>query len=463
VLFNTLGWARTDFVDADVGFAETGITNFFLRDRDSNIVPVQLLDAERYRDGGLKRVKFAFVARDVPSLGYCVYHVVPGGASAERKLTAPETPGANLIENDFYQLRFDAATGALTNLFVKDGQWEALSGPANVVAREPDKGDFWELYKNLDGFQNVMVNRPLPVPDSASAQFSNDPTTNAVTGAVQRGPVFSQFSIKHPFGAGTFSTRVRLYSAIPRIDFETKLLNNEKFVRYRVLVPTSIQNGRRFDEIPFGAIERPSSQEFPAQNWMDYSDGNRGVALLNRGLPGNNASDGTLMLSLMRSTRIQSYGIGGGFEGQSSDSGLELGKELTLHYSLVPHTGDWRQARVFRFGLELNNPLLVRKAATHAGRLPQRWRLLEVSHPNVVLSALKPGRADRAILRVYEAAGQPASEASIRLRAKILDAHETNLIEDREAKLRFANDTFRFSLHPFEIKTFELKLRERSN
>src|SRR5207253_10394475 len=114
---------------------------------------------------------------------------------------------------------------------------------------------------------------------------------------------------------------------------------------------------------PFGAIERPLSQEFPAQNWIDYSDGRNGVALLNRGLPGNNTSDGTLMLSLMRSTRIQAYGIGGGFEGQSSDSGLELGKELTFRYSLLPHTGDWRSAILPACGLEFNNPLLVRNTA----------------------------------------------------------------------------------------------------
>ena len=375
-------------------------------------------------------------------------------------------------------MRFDLASGALTNLIVKLGNWEALAGPANVVAREPDNGDFWELYKNLDGFQNVIVTRPLNAPEAGKAQFSselgtNRPLTPALSpsegerekgrASVRYGAVFSEYKVKQPFGSGTFATTVRLYNGMRRIDFETKILNNDKFVRYRLLVPTSVKNGRRVDEIPFGAIERPAAQEFPAQNWIDYGDGHKAVALLNRGLPGNNVADGTLMLSLMRSTRIQSYGIGGGFEGQSSDSGLELGKELTFYYSLVPHVGDWRQARLFRSGLEFNNPLLVRKAATHAGRLPKRWSLLEISEPNVVLAALKPGRAGTAILRVYEAAGQPASEANIRLRATILDVHETNLIEDREAKLKFANDTLRFGLHPFEIKTFELKLRERSN
>src|SRR5262249_11042426 len=155
---------------------------------------------------------------------------------------------------------------------------------------------------------------------------------------------------EHPFGSNIFSTLVRIYQGIERIDFETSIVNRDKFVRYRLLVPTSIQTGRNFQEIPFGAIERPMSQEFPAQNWSDLSDAAHGVTLLNRGMPGNNISEGTLMLSLLRSTRIQFYGIGGRYEGQGSDTGLQLGKQRTLHYVLVPHAGDWRQGRAYRAG-----------------------------------------------------------------------------------------------------------------
>src|SRR5260221_4858196 len=38
-------------------------------------------------------------------------------------------------------------------------------------------------------------------------------------------------------------------------------------------------NGRNFQEIPFGSIERPTAQEFPAQNWIDYGDGQHGEFL----------------------------------------------------------------------------------------------------------------------------------------------------------------------------------------
>ena len=51
------------------------------------------------------------------------------------------------------------------------------------------------------------------------------------------------------------------------------------------------------------------------------------------------------MLSLMRSTRLISYGYFGGFEpGVGSDTGLGIGRKYTLAYSVVPHTGDWRDA-----------------------------------------------------------------------------------------------------------------------
>jgi alpha-mannosidase len=56
---------------------------------------------------------------------------------------------------------------------------------------------------------------------------------------------------------------VRLYPGIRRIDISTQVLNNDKFVRYRVLFPTSIQNGKAFHEIPFGAIERKAGIEYP--------------------------------------------------------------------------------------------------------------------------------------------------------------------------------------------------------
>jgi len=452
-VFNTLGWPRTDVAHGDVGFAEGGLKGFAVFDPAGKEVPAQLVSSDPYADGGLRRIKFVFVARDVPAMGCTVYHVV--GLKSPRESTEIVNDTGHILENDFYKADVDLTSGAITSLRLKADNWEALGGWANVVANEVDHGDVWELFKTLDGASREIMTRPIGLPDEAKAGFSS--VFADIIGTIRRGPVFSEFQIRRPFGTNTLDTTIRLYQGVSRVDVETKILNQEKFVRYRMLVPTSIKNGRNFQEIPFGAVERPTSQEFPAQNWADYSDDTHGVTLLNRGMPGNNVADGTLILSLMRSTAIQSYG---GFDQAAIASGtaLELGKERTFHYAIVPHTGDWRQANAYRAGLGFNNPLIVRSASAHKGSLPGVWGLLDISPANVVLSAFKPANDGSCIVRVYEANGQ-ATAATLKLRAKVLSANEANLMEDTGEKLKTQDDSIQFNLHPFEIKTFKFRLK----
>jgi len=85
---------------------------------------------------------------------------------------------------------------------------------------------------------------------------------------------------------------------------------------------------------------------------------------------------------------------------------------------------------------------------------------LEVSPPNVVLSALKPAKDGATIIRVYEASGTATSGATLRMHAKVSSANDANLMEDTGAKLKLENNTLRFDLHPFEIKTFKLRLQD---
>lgn len=53
-----------------------------------------------------------------------------------------------------------------------------------------------------------------------------------------RGPVVSEFKVVRRFGEkGQFATTVRLYAGLRRIDIHTKILNNDRFVRYRACFP----------------------------------------------------------------------------------------------------------------------------------------------------------------------------------------------------------------------------------
>jgi alpha-mannosidase len=470
VVFNPLGWPRGDMAEVDIGFSEPGMTAVELLGPSGETVPIQYIETERSSDGGIKHAKIAFIAREVPAIGYSLYQIIPKRVTAmgaENRTDLSEWPSATTwsvdagsIANEYYRATFDLWTGEMTKLQVKSGDWEALGGrSANVVAREQDDGDFWELYGSLNGARVTAMTRKQGLPPPERTHFSNE-WVGGGSGRTKEGPVFSEFHSSHSFGDGSFDTTVRLYPGIRRIDIKTEIVNNEKFVRYRVLFPTSVKSGQRFDEIPFGAIERPIAQEFPAQNWSDYSDGTKGVALINRGLPGNNVADGVLMLSLMRSTQESAHAYTGGYQpGDPADLGLELGVKRTFDYALVPHEGDWRAAEIYRTGWEFNNPLLVRKVSVHMGSFPKRWGLLEVSQPDVVVSALKPGQAGSVVLRVYEAAGHSSRGVRIKLNAGIISAREVNLLEEGGGELKAVGNTLQFDLGPYEIKTFSLKLR----
>ncbi len=459
-VFNTLGWRRTDAAEVDVAFSDPGVQSFALVDAQGSAVPIQFLKTLRNDDGGIRQARIAFLARNIPALGYAIYHAVPnrpGAPSAAQTVHSSMHEDQAVMENEFYRASFDLWTGEMKNLTLKKNNWDALAGSGNVVAREYDGGDFWELYGTLNGARLTAMKKPILAPRPAYTEWSRDFVGG--TGTVTCGPVFCEFHIAHPFGKNQFATQVRMYKGLRRIDIKTDLTNQEELVRYRAVFPTSISSGTVMEEIPFGAIERPERQEFPAQNWIDYSDASKGISLINRGLPGNNVTEGKMMLSLMRSTHLLSYGFIGGYEpGVSSDTGLGIGKKYSLDYALLPHSGNWQAAEPWRAGLEFNNPLLAESVSPHAGSLAAAWGMLDVSADDVVVSALKPGRKGETILRVYEAAGKEARGVQIEVHLPINGLHEANLIEDPGESVNAPGNTLRFDLRPFEIKTFSFRV-----
>ena len=445
VVFNDLGWSRSDVVFADAGFTEAEAEGLELLGPDGSAYPLQLLEAERAANGALIRAKVAFVARDVPALGLVVYRLVP------RCLGRAPVPleGGNVIENEFCRVELDLGGGSITSLVDKQSGWEALSGSGNVVMMEEDHGDLWEPYRSLNGGQAVTMKERHPAPPASAV-------VPGTAGVVTHGPVFSEFT-----GAdGRFSTRIRLYAGLRRVEIQSRLLNQDRHVRYRACFPTSIRQGNAFHEIPFGAVPHPEGVECPAQNWIDYGDGSHGLALLNRGLPGNNVADGVMLLSLLRSTTIGGYGFGGGYEpGMSSDTGLELGKQFTFDYALFPHAGAWNEAGVVCEGMAFTHPLLAVTAASAPGTLPRRWGLLELNSSQVLLTALKPGENGGVVVRLYEAAGRPARQIAVRLPAHVIMAQELNLMEDPVGELAIKDHSLILEFRPFEIKTIQLRFR----
>lgn len=131
IVFNTLGWSRLDVAEVEVAFTQTGILHPVILDPEGQPVPVQVVEAKRHADGGLKQAKIVFVARDVPAMGYAVYRVIPGtgqtlsstisaGSSEQNAFSVANSPDMandrSFISNEFCRLEFDVCTGALVSL-----------------------------------------------------------------------------------------------------------------------------------------------------------------------------------------------------------------------------------------------------------------------------------------------------------------------------------------------------------
>lgn len=477
IVFNTLGHPRRDAVEVTLAFPELRTRELEVRTASGEPVPSDLLEVERYSDGNLRKARVLFVTAEVPAFGWEVYRVHPAdGAGPATDLRSSEPGGIRLdldkgwIENRHARVAFDLWTGGITSLVVREpggGEWEAIppGAAANDVVREADYGNFWQYNGPCkgDAFNPLPDLQPLPPASAPTAAFASRFFGDAV---VRCGRAHAEVAIDRPFASGQHASRVRLYADLPRIDVVTDLLNREERVRYRAVFPTTLAGGAITHEIPFGAIERPEG-EYPAQNWIDLSRDGRGLALLNRGLPGNAALGGTLALALLKCTALkEGYGEGGGWRyGTPTEEGFEKGVRHSFRYALLPHAGDWRSARVWRAGQELNTPLIPLRCAARRGGLPARHSLLELSHPDLALSAVKRTAAGIAV-RVYEAAGRAVAGA--RLEASLrgpLEIHETDLLE-RRIRLVAAIPPGRpaawtFDVHGFGIRTFEIAAAEQ--
>ena len=102
-VFNALAWTRSDLAEVDVAFSEPGVRSFALLDDSGKPIPIQMSRMLRNDDGGLRQARIAFIARDVPAMGYAIYRAVPNtpGPQQKAKLTAHNTTteDAATIEN----------------------------------------------------------------------------------------------------------------------------------------------------------------------------------------------------------------------------------------------------------------------------------------------------------------------------------------------------------------------------
>lgn len=350
--------------------------------------------------------------------------------------------GLVTLHNEYYELVFDEF-GEIKRLYDKKEEREVFkSGQAGnqLIAYEdrPLNFDAWDIDLYYD-------EKPYPVREMERIQILED------------GPIRTTVEVVRRFLSSSIKQRISLWRSSPRIDFVTEIDWHEHQILLKAAFPLAINSTRATYEIQFGCIERPTHRntswemaqfEVCAHRWVDFSEGGYGVSLLNDGKYGHDIHDSLMRLTLLKS---------GILPDPNADQGLHR-----FTYSLLPHRGDWREARTVRHAYELNVP--VRYFSGQDSSSPDRedlhfvYSFLRTDCLHIVIETVKPAEnGDGLIVRFYEAHNQ-RGHGTIIFTTAILSAHTCNLLEETVDDAVYQKNRLLFQVRPFEIKTFRVRL-----
>lgn len=404
-----------------------------------------------------------FVAADVPALGYKTYRAAVAGEGAT---TAPTTlrVGANVLENEFYTVTFDPASGAITS----------------IVDRQLGR----EL---VDAAATEKFNQIVYVAKSAkeSLRGKNYSPATGATLTPRTGPVAVEMIATFrdaALGDARVTQTVRLYAGVRRIDLINDLqhvgvLHTQRAAdRYRhnlfYAFPLKVENFTARAEYAGGVVRpyedqlRWGSHDYLAANrWVDVSNPTFGVTLAVHNTPivHFGAIRYNEFANDYRPTTSHLYS----FAWSNRMAGLfTLGPDEMnnrFEYSLTSHAGDWNGGATTLFGWSVASPLEARWLVPgQSGTWPAKSAgFANVDAPNVQLTVLKeserPGQGW--IVRLVETEGR-ATEALLAVSRLPFDAAaRCDLVENDVAPLAVEQGRVRVTLAPFGFATVRLYAR----
>ena len=407
-----------------------------VRGPSGKTIPAQVVWGKNFPPGWRSHV--LFTADNLPAGGYRSY-TVDTSCPGDYNTLFPSENG--VFETDFFVIKFDMSSGEIVSLVDKRTKTEYAKNGLNRlrIFIEDGGANAWNI---------GQTKRTEDITDVESIKIT------------ERGPVRACIEAVKKWGNSKFIQRTYMYRSYPRIDFELDVHWFERFdavagaPMLRVIFPVALDNPHFYCHVPFDVVERPADgQEVPAQRWVDISNGDNGIALLNRSKYGHSFVNGELRLSLLRSFNTPDL---------YPDQGIHH-----IHYALFPHTGDWKNG-VWDEGDNFNVPSLsTEPPSTALGRgnafLPEELSFISVNKGNVVLSGLKESEnGDEMVARLIEVNGERTTVA-LTLPSNVLSARRLNLIEqplDAAEKSVANGRTVSVTIRPHEIVTLGIKVEE---
>lgn len=445
VAFNPLPYEREEWIKVLLSFPTKMPKRLSLLDGGGREVPFQVL-----KEVGLEGWEVEVLAKvPLPPLGFNVLRVreegTPPTAQAQEK---------DILENSSLQLTFRG--GELTKI--------------------EEKGT-GRIYQSQEGFGSLRLCRV-----DVRAELHMGEVLEELKPKWERWEIIEGGSLRQSLlregriGSHPVRQRVRLYEGEARIEFATEVewQGEDGFLAFLLPLPFP---ARLWGDFPFGVEEKDLEKElygpgegdggnierwrkgnFYAKSFLDWSDGEKGIAYINH--DGDryyifHFNENSLYHILINSILT--------CEGWEKDINIQR-KGIGYHRftgSLLLHPGDWREAKVYRRAMELRNPpsLLYRDREWEKGKgnLPPWHSFLSLQPENLILTAFyKEG--DSYFLRFYETEGKETL-CSIKLPFRPSFVEAVNFLgeEIKESKVDVRGEEVSLLVKPWKIITLRIR------
>ena len=425
LVFNPLAWARSGNVTVDVQMPAT-TADVSVVDSRGVVLPSEVLS----KDATTSMFHLLVEARDVPSLGYEVLHVVPGKKPFVSDLKVTGTT----LENAALRVVVDPQTGCITTLYDMKAGFEALAKGAcgnelEAFKDTPKDYDAW----NID--PGTLDQPPMRITEADSVQV------------MEHGPMRASIRVSRHWQNSKFVQDIVLDAGSDQVVVMNDIDWHETHVLLKAAFALSATSPFATYEIPYGTIQRATTRnnswekaqfEVGAQRWADLGNAQHGFSLINESKFGYDGVGNLLRLTLLRSPV---------WPDPNADRG-----QHHFSYALYPHAGDWKQAMTVRHGFNFNYHLKAMQVEAHTGSLPAEHSFVSITPEDVVLTAMKKAEDSHALIfHFYEWAGKGGS-VSLRVPPGATGAVETNLLEKPEgAALPVQGDHLTVHFRPYEI------------
>jgi alpha-mannosidase len=383
---------------------------------------------------------FAAPVSDIAPLGWTGGQVVAGGANnSSSTLSVSETH----LENELLKIAFDAA-GEITSIFDKTRNRETLEPgkTANRLIAYEDKPMEWDAW-DIDRYFEEQF---WPLADG-----------KALISVVETGPHRAAIRVERTYQKSTIVQVISLAAGARQVEFDTFIDWQERQTVLKAQFPFDLNTSDIRSEIQFGHVKRSTHRntswdkarfEASMHRWIDLSEADFGVALLNDCKYAYDCLEQSVRLTLVR---------GSTFPDPQADIG-----EHRLRYALLVHDGVADLADVQRAAERFNNPVAVVGSLKHAASPTSEFAsfsFASVDQSNVTLETVKKAeKSDAVVLRIFEHANIRA-DATITFGIPVKSARIVNLMEDGDTSpLELKDNGVTLALRPFEIATLLIEV-----